>query len=1485
MVEKRVSVRFTADGGREVKAEAEGIRLAIGQTYTNIERQTKSASDSADLFAAALDREASAFDSVRAAVDPVFAAQKRYETQVANINAAVRSGTRSQREANDVLALAKRQYEAAGAATRALDFDRLSTGARRSRIDFQNVSYQVQDFAVQVGSGTAATVALGQQLPQLLSGFGAFGAVLGTVAAVALPMAGYFFSMGKAADEAKGQVGDLTSVVDAYRDAVQAASQTPFDLAEEYGIALGQAQELLDTRRQLARLDAERALTTEIVRADDATGRFAVTYGTDDLARLDQALATLREIQAATERVAAIEVGGVGPDEVAEYDALIARLTDLRGVMDGSQAVTDELLGSISGLAESMGVTVAEATGLARALAAVNDATSPQSQVDAWKAVADALLEASGGVSGLTEEGRKLYDAANAAQTELLRIAQLDLTAAQAATTDFASRWSMVTDEIAKARGETTLLGVSIADALAPLKEAQGWAQSLWNGLGEMGRNASGPLAVDLAGASSGATAAAQLLRALENPNGPWLTPQMDRKSNGEPDRLRIGYSSDTVTLEDGSFRDVVAGMRVSVEEANRDLERRIRVGQAEIINAIGPDQWAKLLPAQQAVLSSLEYNYGTLPDQIAQAIKAGATDNEVAMAIRRLPANPERRQQESDIYLGANMVGAEPAALRQEAEAAREAAEATREAEQARKDAARQAEQDAEAYDRYAASTNEGAAAQREYAEAVRTITAARDAEHISAGVANARLEEARLRLEEANRAIAAGRDESLAFQAALDAAGMSAADLGQAKAGILIGGVDGVANAFGDLVGGGLRDWKGFWGSLGSVAKTGLSQLVSMFARNKLVVPIQAYFSGGSAGGIAGAAPGASGPLSGLLGGISGAAGGFASGMGNVASGLLSGGLGGAGSALTAALGGATSGLTGLATAAGALALPVAGAVAAFKFFTGSTKELDRGIRVTLDGLDVAVEQFSKEQRTRFFGLSKSTDTDYGVAHDSVAGPIQANLRAMQASAVDAGKVLGKSAADFAGFSASFQVSTKGMDAEQAAAAVQQALAGVSEGLASEALRGVRDLRRAGESWVDALTRVTSGVDAARQAMWDLERKQLGTSEGGTRQAVAFSDALGGPAAMQAAVRAYVSEFYTAGEQVRNAAQDLRRGFDAAGIDASIPKTEKEFRGLVDRLLDTGRAADAATVIGLAPLWQEMQRLKEEGKGAAEVVADFTDQQASIRERIWQATGDTEKMREAELASLGGDSKSIWLLRKLWGVEDAAKVREEAERAAAEMASKAEAMADQRAGLQAQIDQAMGNEAAIRAEAIKKLGGDKVSVALLKKLWGVEAANEAKAAAEAVAEESKSLDRRLLEVQGNKAALLELEVAGYDKANQAKARYVLGLEAIKAATEAIDPTNFVSFLDFQRAQVRAATPIMAPTMPALTLPSVTAGGKGAAQAQEALLAEVKALRRVVEEQGSALASIEDSNYRGYREVRALNRRDEKRDREAAAA
>lgn len=118
----------------------------------------------------------------------------------------------------------------------------------------------------------------------------------------------------------------------------------------------------------------------------------------------------------------------------------------------------------------------------------------------------------------------------------------------------------------------------------------------------------------------------------------------------------RIGYGSDTVTLEDGSVKKVVDGMKVSVEDANRDLVRRIGEFQTTIKGQIGGSTFDAMNDSQQAALTSIAYNYGSLPERIVTAIKSGSTET-VYNAIKGLGTdnagiNAGRRAQEAELFL-----------------------------------------------------------------------------------------------------------------------------------------------------------------------------------------------------------------------------------------------------------------------------------------------------------------------------------------------------------------------------------------------------------------------------------------------------------------------------------------------------------------------------------------------------------------------------------------------------------------------------------------------------------------------------------------------------------------------------------------------------------------------------------------------------------------------------------------------------------------
>ncbi len=120
---------------------------------------------------------------------------------------------------------------------------------------------------------------------------------------------------------------------------------------------------------------------------------------------------------------------------------------------------------------------------------------------------------------------------------------------------------------------------------------------------------------------------------------------------------LRTGYGSDTTTRADGSIQRVVQGMKISRDDAERDLDRRVREFSGTAIRQVGSDRWAALPPAAQAALTSVAYNYGSLPRPVVAAVKGGDL-GAISNAVASLKSNPSRRQKEAAYIRAAKGAG-----------------------------------------------------------------------------------------------------------------------------------------------------------------------------------------------------------------------------------------------------------------------------------------------------------------------------------------------------------------------------------------------------------------------------------------------------------------------------------------------------------------------------------------------------------------------------------------------------------------------------------------------------------------------------------------------------------------------------------------------------------------------------------------------------------------------------------------------------------
>lgn len=151
----------------------------------------------------------------------------------------------------------------------AMSMTRLFSVSKQGRFVLQNTSMQIADMAVQLEGGTNAMRVMGQQIPQVLGGFGALAGsvgilapILGTLAAVGFPVAAMFLAGAEKAETLKDQIKDLNDSLAAYEGAVAAAGISSDDLVAKYGSLAESVREILQLQKQLAEESSGRSLTS-----------------------------------------------------------------------------------------------------------------------------------------------------------------------------------------------------------------------------------------------------------------------------------------------------------------------------------------------------------------------------------------------------------------------------------------------------------------------------------------------------------------------------------------------------------------------------------------------------------------------------------------------------------------------------------------------------------------------------------------------------------------------------------------------------------------------------------------------------------------------------------------------------------------------------------------------------------------------------------------------------------------------------------------------------------------------------------------------------------------------------------------------------------------------------------------------------------------------------------------------------------------------
>lgn len=282
------SLVLTGDARGLVAAGQQGTAAVekLGAAVDGARRRFKSAEDSADVFTRALDRQEAEVDQLRANLDPLHAATRRLEAGQELLARAHVSGAISSQRYRQTLDLLEAQHRQTTSAIemQTAATSRLTTRTAGGAGGMQNFSYQLQDVFTQVGMGVPLMISLGQQAPQLLSGFGAVGAILGVVAAGALPLAAAIFGLGYDTDRTKEKIVTAEDLITEALSSIDTAQATLREnsvrnldgIEKKYGRVTGTVLTLMQ-----AQTDA--AMQAAMIDVGESIGKTFETTAFDDL--------------------------------------------------------------------------------------------------------------------------------------------------------------------------------------------------------------------------------------------------------------------------------------------------------------------------------------------------------------------------------------------------------------------------------------------------------------------------------------------------------------------------------------------------------------------------------------------------------------------------------------------------------------------------------------------------------------------------------------------------------------------------------------------------------------------------------------------------------------------------------------------------------------------------------------------------------------------------------------------------------------------------------------------------------------------------------------------------------------------------------------------------------------------------------------------------------------------------------------------------
>lgn len=275
--------------------------------------------------------------------------------------------------------------------------------------------------------------------------------------------------------------------------------------------------------------------------------------------------------------------------------------------------------------------------------------------------------------------------------------------------------------------------------------------------------------------------------------------------------------------------------------------------------------------------------------------------------------------------------------------------------------------------------------------------------------------------------------------------------------------------------------------------------------------------------------------------------------------------------------------------------------------------------------------------------------------------------------------------------------------------------ALAGYGDALVAGWAEALKPVALYGETTIQTIERVGAAIQATNEVLGLLEVPLLAASVAGGQAAAALAESFGGLDKLQAASATYYQEFFSEEERKANALQALTETLGGVGL--ALPASREAFRDLVSGLDLTSEAGreQFTVLMSVAGAYAELNPVLEETAAAVDKMAEafaaamqgLAKDAAGLEVQLLRAGGNEPGARALErtqyLAGVGEVStEQLGAIAAAYdynqALRDQITALEAAASATQQAAQRAAEVDAERAGLERQVLQLQGDTAAIR-------------------------------------------------------------------------------------------------------------------------------------------------------------------------------------------